>query len=347
MLGTLCVLLVVLAGLAIAKGGKKPKPPPDPVDTGVIYFNQDQVLREMDPDGTNKADVGVAGVPSEALHGSERWFLQLQAVAGESYPGGNPRQELYAVSESGTSVQLTSDATIEPNRPADSMAGVKWATDQEVVDGKVSFKALRWSGGEVVDWGVYVVPVDPDALTSHTPAAHGSGGSFLPIETSLRSDADNGEWINVDYDWSPDGDAIVYRDNPQGSPASGLLIATAATNWDSSQLTTDGSAPNWSPDGTLIAFMANGDILTIQPNGNGRTTILSSTTSRSGSRVTVHAPRWSPSGSHVIYLRLRWPKGSSIPSDGDVYRATSAGGDQTNLTGDTDDYCTPVRWRDE
>ncbi|MHC4342971.1 MAG: hypothetical protein ACYSX0_22505, partial [Planctomycetota bacterium] len=48
--------LILCAGFALAKGGKPPKPPPEPpLDSGTIYFlpGLTYTIHQMDPDGTN------------------------------------------------------------------------------------------------------------------------------------------------------------------------------------------------------------------------------------------------------------------------------------------------------
>ena len=130
LVGALLALLWVTGGDALAKKPVKPPPPP-PADGGTIYHAQGGALHQMAPDGSAASALPSPIVywaePSTTLHGG-RWFLQVQAVPGETYPGTDPntgaqllRLELYAVHESGSPViQLTDgqiDATtfIEPD----------------------------------------------------------------------------------------------------------------------------------------------------------------------------------------------------------------------------------------
>jgi hypothetical protein len=134
-LGVLGLVLALGAGLASAKG-KPPKPAPEPppaVDTGIIYWSGshvDGVIHTMDPDGSDKTNLSLKGWPSIGQHGGERWFLVLKIVDPDNhypYQDGEtadangdiwpfaPIQELFAVSESGTEIQLTDDPSIQPN----------------------------------------------------------------------------------------------------------------------------------------------------------------------------------------------------------------------------------------
>jgi hypothetical protein len=117
-------VLVVAALLLTAgpAGAKKPSPPPPspppPVDGGTIYYNGVDLLYRMDPDGSGvtalPSSIAYDAEPSMQVHGG-RWFLQVQELPGQTYPGVNPgtglprpRLELFAVHESGSpAVQLT------------------------------------------------------------------------------------------------------------------------------------------------------------------------------------------------------------------------------------------------
>lgn len=377
LLAGLAVALLVLAGLAGAKG-KPPKPPPDPVDTGVIYFEMSggadgPVLHAMNPDGSGKTALGDVPaveapayggrprVPSHALHGLERWFLMFREVADDAYPSSNPRFELFAVSESGTSVQLTDGETndangdrveiIEPNSLSgldhEARADQRWAKNGDVVDGKVSYLAGTWAWDSVAEewcvkeWGIYVLTIDPDDLESHTPAAP----TCLSIELQLK-DAQPGLFVNTEHSWAPDGRSIAYRKG-------GIRRADWVNgSWDTFQLTSDGYWPEWSPDPEVskILFIAPGgesgvnSIDAVNSNGTGRTTVLSGDTRK---RLFLEPRRtgWSPNASHILYeLLTYWNAGRW---ELDVCTAGGDGSGTSNLTTANEDPCIPVAWRSE
>ncbi len=164
------------------------------------------------------------------------------------------------------------------------------------------------------------------------------------------------------YDWSPDGESIVFEYITSGA-ASGLLVAHAEYDWSAELLTESGYGsrlgylrfPSWSPDGGLIAFEVAQevasypdivwDIHTIEPDGANETLIL-----QAGDREWLGMPKWSPSGEYLVYYKLTYPRkapkggGLGIPDDSDVYRAAADGTGAVNLTGDTDKRLVPVAW---
>jgi Tol biopolymer transport system component len=68
--------------------------------------------------------------------------------------------------------------------------------------------------------------------------------------------------------------------------------------------------PDWSPDGSRIAFSPNRHIWTIRADGRG----LRRLTAPTGERTWNTAPRWSPDGSYIAFIR-----------DGDLYVMGSNG----------------------
>jgi hypothetical protein len=356
---TFCALLLVPVGTVIGgKGGEpgKPVPTPDPVDRGVICAEHVTKLVMMDTDGTNRTDTGFTRgrTPSQVPHGGKRWFLELCEVSEDTYPSGHARHELFAVTAEGDAVQLTDDPDIEPNwlpswiYGGGYRHGLKWATQDGVVDGKVSYMAVRWQDDEIVEHGIYHLEVDPDDLGSHEPVSYGGGGSFLPVEVGIKSGIP-AMWVY--YEWSPDGESVAF--NYDAPEVSGLLVAHAVNDWES-ELIALGGRPSWSPDGTLIAFRAPravsnylgtvSDIHTVEPDGSNETVIL-----EEGDLVDHWRPCWSPSGDYLVYCRAKYPKkmpkgGYVVPESTDIHRSKADGTDAVNLTADTSDRFLPVDW---
>jgi hypothetical protein len=359
-----CALLFVPVGTAIGGKGGKPPPAPDPVDTGTIYAEQGKKLMMMDTDGTDRTDTGLTWgcTPSRVPHDGKRWYLELQEVGTETYPSGYARHELFAVTEEGDAVQLTDDPDIEPNYLYGWIYGggdrhqSKWAARGDVVDGKVSYLAIRWEDGEVAEHGVYVFDVDPDDLSSHDPVTYGAGGEFLPFHVGIKS---NYPAMWAWYDWSPDGESIVYRYN--APEVSDLLVTHADNDWEV-ELIAEGlnlvyTGVSWSPDGSRIAFCASrqvttylgtvSDIHTVEPDGANETVVMSE-----GDLVQYGMPRWSPSGDYLICTRTKHPRkrpkgGSWTPDSVDVFRAEADGSGAVNLTADTSTFTRAVAWVDD
>ena len=307
------------------------------VPPGTIYFTLSGQLHTMNGDGANKAPVpgDVHGEPSHALHGDQRWYLEVRFIADEFYPDGGERRELFAVTEAGDAVQLTDQADLEPVTSF-TLGATRWAPG----DAFVSWVALRWDpiSGMPVDAGVYVAEVDYDAVSGNV-----IGLVAQPLDpmvpTAFVEDFDE-VWRPLvrTHDWSPDQTAIVYD-----TVDSELFTADTFTG-DSFVLTntTGVGLPVWSPDGSKIAFQVPvASIATINPDGSGEKIIIK----RKGhSLAGASIPGWSPTGEHLIY---RWhdstTQGGFEPPD--VYRAAANGGGKTNLTADLDGGATPIAWR--
>ncbi len=313
---------------------------------GTIYFatgfSFGGPLNTMDGDGANKAPLpgDVHGDPSHALHGDQRWYLEVQFITGEFYPDGDERRELFAVTEAGGTVQLTDQADLEP-MPSVTFGATRWTPD----DAFVSWVGLRWDpiSGMPVDAGVYVAEVAYDATSGDV-----IGLAAQPIDPMVPTAfvADFSEvWRPVvrTHDWSPDQSAIVYdtvdwelftADSSTGDSFP-LLVGTFVEGW-----------PVWSPNGSKIAFQTGSgapSIATINPDGSGFKKIIRRT-GQAGAGI----PAWSPTGEHLIY---RW-NGSILGDDrADTYRASASGSGKTNLTADIDTRwlrgtpTTPIAWR--
>jgi len=366
----LCVAVTFLltAGLADAKGGKKPKPPPDPGDpgdSGVVYFKNAQTLYEMDQDGSNKTALpGVKlewgweyGPPSRELHGNERWFLQFKAVEGEEYPNGQARWYPYAISESGTAVQLSDDPNLEPATKPGGGSPVwqgrpRWATEDGTKDGKVSFLARKWvedsdtGQWSVAEYGIFVASLDPSDLLT----AEGSldlQWARVPVDFSARYASQDTEETNpivdVQYDWSPGGSAIAYVDLVGDDP--GIWLAEeASTSWTKTRLTTSGEYPRWSNDGDRIAFESSSGIHTMDSDGTDETVIVTDPADSRNIRKYVQGARWSPNDTHLIYLYGEWDNKRFYARRSDIYRINADGSSKTLLTGDTDRLVGIVDW---
>lgn len=308
--------------------------------TGVIYFSRTipftgTQLWFMNADGTDKTPLpaGVGGEPSWDLHNGKRWFLRFGDIAGETNPAGGQRVELFAVREDGVSVQLTDQADLHASGTP------RWAFDPAsgFVDGVVSWVARRFDSlGNVVEGGIYSAEVAYDGNGEVAGLVVPPGAPLIPGESPAAPDI-------ISHDWAPTGTSLVYESGG-GTRGDGLWVVDDVTNPGSTtrNLTADGFPPAWSPDGSKIAFKSAitypaFSIFTINPDGSGQKDII-----ESGPTTTVLQPRWSPTGSHVLFLKwFQWTSGER-----DVFLAKANGRNQTNLTSDIDDDARPVAWRE-
>ena len=181
--------------------------PRQPRDGGVIYCrtlsppsNGFGGVRCMSPDGlvASALEVRWEAEPSIYLHGGERWFLQTGERAEETYADGTPRCEVFAVTNSGRSVQITHHSGVQPVR--ESRQAFRWTADDE----RLSYVAFQWSEGQVVDAAIYTAGVcwrDGAPLPCCDEPTKVVGGLLDRATVSCGG-----------YDWSPDGRRLAYAD---------------------------------------------------------------------------------------------------------------------------------------
>ena len=157
------------------------------------------------------------------------------------------------------------------------------------------------------------------------------------ISVGVVAGSDPSEWLpdayDSHFDFSPDLSEIVYSNYDRSA-----LLAHDVITDDVRTLTT-GDYPydaKWSPAGNLIVFGTGyASIETIAPDGTGRKEVI-----REGVSYGYYYPDISPTGSHILYMRL--PHGST---ESDLFRATSSGATKVNLTTGLPGWETTVGWR--
>jgi Tol biopolymer transport system component len=104
--------------------------------------------------------------------------------------------------------------------------------------------------------------------------------------------------------WSPNGRTLVFgRESPRGS----LFQLRLDVESEPVRLPIRGLAPQWSPDGELIAFHEyrdelGGRVVVARPDGTGHRVLT---------RAGVGAFAWSPGGRRIAFIRRPVPSGSS------------------------------------
>lgn len=292
---------------------------------GTIYFQARYFgFASMNSDGGDKTfpPVTGGGEPSRFLHAGRRWIVRTVEFVGETYPDASRRNELFAEREDGAlMVQLTADPELQ------IYGDVRWAPG----DAAVSWIARRWLDGQVVESGVYVAELAYDNNGDIVGLVQQP--LFPLVPTALVSV--NAEGLVPDifgHDWSPDGGAMVH-DNRSNKE---LWIADLTL--DASALLFQGSLANrpaWSPNGQTIAFHgASGSIQTIRID-NGRLTTLV----KSSPTTSLSNPRWSPTGSHLIYTRFDNRLNGSA-----VFRVNADGSGAKSLTSELESAWA-IAWR--
>jgi Tol biopolymer transport system component len=140
--------------------------------------------------------------------------------------------------------------------------------------------------------------------------------------------------------WSPDGNKIAFygtqfdpnTDKQVGSPHIYLVDANTGV-----QMPLGGAAspvvgrfPDFSPDGTKIAFDNGADILVINADGSGTPTNLTNAPGEHNIR-----PAWSPDGQKIAFS-------SRNNGNDDIYVMNADGTDKTQLTDSTDPEIAPA-----
>jgi hypothetical protein len=340
----LMVSAVVVAPKPGDKPGKPPKDPPPPPPTGTIYFihngGSGNVWWTMKADGTEKTELPVGscddnshtkwGKLSHLKHGDHYWIVRFCGVAG-TYPDGEGRRELFAVrDDNAVTVQLTNDPNIQPNWYRRNLA---WTFD----DLKIAFGAKRWVNDPdptIAEFGIYEANVAYD----------GNGDISGLSDPVLIWDTGSVSWGGRYYpdmqhlDWSPDGNHIVFM-----RMSMGLTLHMVDLVASTEIYLTVGEGPQWSPDGSKIAFSGNDDLRTINPDGTGEQIVVEDKDNGKWDER-LNLPEWSPDSSHLTYWLHKLSQ-RGMGSDSDIYRVGADGSDKTCLTSDLDGVWHVKGWR--
>ena len=163
------------------------------------------------------------------------------------------------------------------------------------------------------------------------PAWSPDGSGFAYIQGAIKwSDADGSnqhvligtrvfpgahkEFLS--FDWSPDGTQMVVSMRNRTDGQDGTFVVTVATR-ETTRLMRGGEWVSWSST-DLIVVSRNWNLVTVNPDGSGATTILGN-----GSNV---APSWSPNGSEIVFQR------TAGPDNYDINVVNADGSGRANLT---------------
>jgi hypothetical protein len=303
LLGTAVAAVLLGAGFASAapppgKGGGGGGGGDAGSATGTVYYYYTPDLIAMDADGANKTILGLPigdAIPSVAKHDGKRWFL-------------HGYYDLYLTDDANTTVQLYSAPE------GFTISGERWVSDALGADAFVSWY-------EVADGGAGMT----DGVLVRAPVISGDAGEIVGLDLSSTEYVYGTSW---DYDWSPDGTAIVYRNDKE------LWIYDTLADQHAMLPTTILFQPRWSPDGARIAYGARAEswttIETIHLDDLSITVVAKARNHGVNGKY-VDRPSWSPDGQFILYRHL---DASGFDWYYDIMRCTHDGKSPTNLTGD-------------
>ena len=111
---------------------------------------------------------------------------------------------------------------------------------------------------------------------------------------------------------SPNGNLVAFHRS--GAPGYGIWTINAngtgarQVSTDPQNIATNDTDPAWSPDGSKIAFVRNGELHVMNADGSGHTVVVGP-----GFRFRLADPEWSPNGSEIAFSANNqiWAVGAS------------------------------------
>ena len=252
-----------------------PSPPPPTRPSVALPLGEGRIIFAADPGGKYK--LGIYEIDVDGLHAltkaggkyvdySPAWSPDGGQIAFAAHVGdGHDLGNIYLMNADGTGRQKLTDFQFGADLPSWSPEGT-----QIVFQGSV----LLGEGRRGVQTEIFVINVDGSGLTNLT----------------------NTTQDEMDPDWSPDGQKIVF--------ASGEGICVMDVDGGDREVIVpdnDGrsnSAPSWSPDGRRIAFHSFGgdwQIYLVDPDGENLTRLTDL------DLYGVSCPTWSPDGKKIAF----------------------------------------------
>ncbi len=286
----------------VAIGQAPSAPPIEPGDPWLAYTWYPEKLYLVRPDGTDRHVVEL-NVPGEPFAVS--WSPDGERLAFMIRDAADPSGSIWTANTDGSDLARLYGS----DQCSDGAAWPVWAPDGERL-ALVCYANDGTETTEATEWWANV--------------------SVLDTETMTRTDVARLTWPEYTDNppsWSPDGTMLTFEIitwDPTDSFVTESTIATVpAAGGDVSRLTDPalfGGHPDWSPDGSLIAFNTYdtgnihgieepSNVYTIAPDGSDLRQL--STASTDG-RMRIGQPFWSSDGSRIwVSIGRDWEKDST------------------------------------
>ena len=186
----------------------------------------------------------------------------IAAKPGPGHPG-----DLYWMTPHHTrTLQLTRTPTYDEESPA-------WYPD----GGHITFSRAPSNNGTTGNADIMVIRLFGSHEFDRTPNTPGSD--------------------DIQPAWSPDGRLIAFASNRGGAGTYGVYLMTQLGK-NVTQLTSDGTEPNWNPDQTKIVFVRSDDIWVMNADGSGQQQLTHHPIGQPDSN-----PNFTPNRKRIVFQR--------------------------------------------
>lgn len=161
--------------------------------------------------------------------------------------------------------------------------------------------------------GTEIAYINYDTASLHVVTADGL------LDRIVVDDLSGPNGCHCDFEWSPDGQWIVYAPyTPTNGPEAAAIWVVRRDGTERRQITDRGTypraddiSPTWSPDGRRIAFVSDRtgtleerdwEIYVVNADGTGLTQLTSHLEPASALSTSISVYDWSPDGTEILFI---------------------------------------------